>query len=124
MESDDYCWRADSLRQTAAALRFLSLEPLLGPLPSLDLTGVDWVIVGGESGPGARPMRPEWALAIQDSCRAAAVPLWFKQAGSVLAGQWGCRHSKGGDPAEWPILLPRQFPAVPPSSQLTAATTR
>lgn len=68
IESDKYAWRANHLRNTPAAVRFLSLEPLLGPLPSLDLTGIDWVIVGGESGPGARPMHPDWVRDIRDSC--------------------------------------------------------
>lgn len=61
IESDEYSWRADELRRTPAAIRFLSLEPLLGPLPSLDLTGIDWVIVGGESGPEHRPLDLDWA---------------------------------------------------------------
>jgi protein gp37 len=60
IESDAYTFRADHLRATPAAVRFISAEPLLGPLPSLDLTGIDWLIVGGESGPGARPMHPDW----------------------------------------------------------------
>lgn len=84
IESDDYCWRADELRQVPAAVRFLSLEPLLGPLPSLDLTGIDWVIVGGESGPGARPMSPGWARALRDQCVAEGVAFHFKQ-----FGEWG-----------------------------------
>lgn len=81
IESDRYTWRANWLRLTPAAVRFLSLEPLLGPLPSLDLTGVDWVIVGGESGPGARPMHPDWARDIRDRCVAAGIPFLFKQWG-------------------------------------------
>jgi protein gp37 len=59
------------------------LEPLLGPLPSLDLSGIDWVIVGGESGPGARPMKEEWVLDIQALCGKAGVPFFFKQWGGV-----------------------------------------
>ena len=82
IESDAYTWRADHLRNTPAAVRFLSLEPLLGPLPSLDLTGIDWVIVGGESGPGASPMHPDWVRDIRDRCVAAYVPFFFKQRGS------------------------------------------
>lgn len=81
IESDRYVWRADRLRDTTAAVRFLSLEPLLGPLPSLDLTGIDWVIVGGESGPGARPMHPAWVHDIRDRCTAAGIPFFFKQWG-------------------------------------------
>ena len=62
-------------------MKFLSLEPLLGPLPGLDLTGIDWVIVGGESGPGSRPMVPEWVADIRDQCRRAGTPFFFKQWG-------------------------------------------
>lgn len=69
IENDTYTWRADHLRNTPAAVRFISAEPLLGPLPSLDLTGIDWLIVGGESGPGARPMHPEWVRQLRDDCR-------------------------------------------------------
>jgi protein gp37 len=82
IESDSYVFRAEHLRDTPAAVRFLSLEPLLGPLPSLDLTGIDWVIVGGESGPGARPMHPDWVRDIRDRCLAAAIPFFFKQWGA------------------------------------------
>jgi protein gp37 len=60
VENQHYAFRIDHLRQTHAHTKFLSLEPLLGPLPNLNLTGIDWVIVGGESGPGARPMKREW----------------------------------------------------------------
>jgi protein gp37 len=65
-------------------LKFLSLEPLLGPLPALDLDGIDWVIVGGESGPGARPMQPDWAREIRDQCLDAGVAFHFKQWGGVF----------------------------------------
>jgi protein gp37 len=68
VELDKYSWRADHLRATPAAVRFISAEPLLGPLPSLDLTGIDWLIVGGESGPGARPMHPAWVRDLRDRC--------------------------------------------------------
>lgn len=81
IESDRYTFRADHLRQTPAAVRFLSCEPLLGPLPSLDLQGIDWVIVGGESGPGARPMHPEWVTEIRDRCLEQKVAFLFKQWG-------------------------------------------
>jgi protein gp37 len=92
IESDRYCFRADYLRQTPAAIRFLSLEPLLGPLPSLDLSGIDWVIVGGESGPGARPMHPEWVRDLRDRCGKERVRFLFKQ-----WGEWGPAL---GDPPE------------------------
>ena len=86
VERQDYTFRIGHLRQTPAAVKFLSLEPLLGPLPSLDLRGIDWVIVGGESGPRARPMDGRWALDIRDQCRQAGVPFFFKQ--------WGGRNKK------------------------------
>lgn len=83
VENADYVSRIDDLRAVGAAVRFLSLEPLLGPLPGLNLEGIDWVIVGGESGPGARPMKEEWAADIQQQCRAWGVPFFFKQWGGV-----------------------------------------
>jgi protein gp37 len=90
IESDEYAWRADNLRETPAAVRFLSLEPLLGSLPSLDLDGIDWVITGGESGPGARPMDPHWARTIRDQCQAKGVAFLHKQNGEwTTTGQYG-----------------------------------
>jgi protein gp37 len=83
VESARYASRIDALRQTGAHVKFLSLEPLLGPLPDLDLRGIDWVIVGGESGPGARPMHPAWAVDLRDQCQRAGVPFFFKQWGGV-----------------------------------------
>ena len=83
IETDMYCFRADHLRQTGARVKFLSLEPLLGPLPNLDLSGMDWAIVGGESGPAARPMKEQWVLDIQVSCAKAGVAFFFKQWGGV-----------------------------------------
>ena len=83
VESEAYRFRADDLRRTGAQVRFLSLEPLLGPLPRLDLSGIHWVIVGGESGPGARPLQEDWVLDIRDQCQAAQVPFFFKQWGGV-----------------------------------------
>jgi protein gp37 len=81
IESDPYAFRADHLRRVHGALRFLSMEPLLGAVPSLNLDGIGWVIVGGESGPGARPMHPAWVRDIQAKCLAAGVPFFFKQWG-------------------------------------------
>jgi len=81
VENEDYTFRIDHLRQTDAHVKFLSLEPLLGPLPNLDLHGIDWVIVGGESGPRARPIKKEWVTDIRDQCLAASVPFFFKQWG-------------------------------------------
>ena len=83
VENDDYQFRIDLLRQSKARFKFLSLEPLLGPLVELDLTGIDWVIVGGESGPGAKPMREDWVLQIQGTCESSGVPFFFKQWGGV-----------------------------------------
>ena len=82
-ENSDYVFRMDDLRQTGAAVKFISFEPLLGPISDIDLEGIDWVIVGGESGPGARPMKPQWATDIRDQCLAAGVPFFFKQWGGV-----------------------------------------
>ncbi|HEY4311134.1 MAG TPA: phage Gp37/Gp68 family protein [Pirellulales bacterium] len=83
VETDKYTTRIDHLRRTSAKTKFLSLEPLIGPLPSLDLSGIHWVIVGGESGPGSRPMSEVWALDIRDQCQRAEVPFFFKQWGGV-----------------------------------------
>jgi protein gp37 len=83
VETQAYSFRIDDLRQVTAAVRFLSLEPLLGPLDRLDLDGIDWVIVGGESGPKARPMEASWVTSVRDQCRAAGVPFFFKQWGGV-----------------------------------------
>jgi len=84
VERGEYACRIDHLRQAGAKVRFLSLEPLLGPLHDLNLEGVDWVIVGGESGPGARPVEEAWVTDIRDQCLAAAVPFFFKQWGGVF----------------------------------------
>ena len=81
--------RIDMLRDTPAAMRFLSIEPLLEDLGQLDLTGIDWVIVGGESGHGARPMNAEWVRSIRDQCLTARVPFFFKQWGGVRKGLTG-----------------------------------
>jgi protein gp37 len=89
VENQDYTFRIDHLRQTRAYIKFLSLEPLLGPLPNLDLRGIDWVIVGGESGPGARPVAKDWVLDIRDQCLAAGVPFFFKQWGGVRKKRQG-----------------------------------
>ena len=83
VETEPYLRRLEPLRRTPAAVKFLSLEPLLGPLPSLELDGVDWVIAGGESGPGARPLDPDWARAIRDKCARSGVPFFFKQWGGT-----------------------------------------
>jgi protein gp37 len=89
VESDDYLKRIDYLIETSARIKFLSLEPLLGPLPRLDLGGIDWVIVGGESGPRSRPMKPQWVRQIRAQCVAARVPFFFKQWGGVFKSKTG-----------------------------------
>jgi protein gp37 len=81
VENEDYNYRVDDLLMTQAHVKFLSIEPLLGPLNGLDLDGINWVIVGGESGPGARPMDKSWVLEIRDRCQKANVPFFFKQWG-------------------------------------------
>jgi len=86
VESSDQVDRINDLRRTHARVKFLSLEPLLGPLPGLNLKGIDWVIVGGESGPKARPIQTSWILDIRDQCRQAEVAFFFKQ--------WGGRNKK------------------------------
>ena len=123
VENQDYISRIDHLRRTNARIKFLSLEPLLGPLPDLDLRGIHWVIVGGESGPGARPMKEEWVLEIRDNCKDSGVPFFFKQWGGVnkkragreLQGQtWdelpavmmNSQQSGGAEDAKTPSLFP------------------
>lgn len=88
VELAKYKDRIDDLQKTNASVKFLSCEPLLGDLGELDLTGIDWVIVGGESGPGARPMHPDWVLNIQKQCIEQNVPFFFKQWGDWIA----CMH--------------------------------
>jgi protein gp37 len=75
--------RVDHLRRTSAALKFISMEPLLGPISALDLSGINWVIVGGESGPGARPLKEEWVIDIKEKCQKSNIPFFFKQWGGV-----------------------------------------
>lgn len=111
VENQKYCSRIELLRSTKAAVKFLSVEPLLGPVTEMDVAGLDWVIVGGESGAGARPMRPEWVRQCLKSCIQADVAFFFKQAGNVLAREWKCSDSKGTIPEEWPEEFRiRQYP--------------
>jgi protein gp37 len=86
VENENYTFRIDDLRRTHAHVKFLSLEPLLGPLRRLDLRGIDWAIVGGESGPKARQIEESWVIEIRDQCRQAGVAFFFKQ--------WGGRNKK------------------------------
>lgn len=121
--------RIPALLDTPAAVRFLSAEPLLGPIDLSNvrrqtdwarLWAVDsthetkplgWVIVGGESGRAARPMHTDWPRSLRDQCAAANVPFFFKQAGSALAREWGLK-GKGANPSEWPEPFPREYPDV------------
>jgi len=83
VENDSYVQRVKDLRSVSCPVRFISLEPLLGPMPHLDLQGIDWAIVGGESGPGARPMKSEWVIDIKEKCLEKGIAFFFKQWGGV-----------------------------------------
>jgi protein gp37 len=89
VENKDYTFRINHLRQIGATVKFLSLEPLLGPLRNLDLSGIDWVIVGGESGPGAREINTEWVKDIRNQCCKANIAFFFKQWGGVRKSKTG-----------------------------------
>jgi protein gp37 len=104
--------RLKHLRAAQASVKFVSFEPLLGPVGSVDLKGIDWVIVGGESGPRARPMAEEWAVEIRDQCRAAKVAFFFKQWGRVRPKSGG-RLLRG---REW-----NQYPRVPEDRNMGVA---
>ncbi|WP_369362646.1 DUF5131 family protein [Streptomyces sp. CG4] len=105
VESANELPRVDDLRQVPAAVKFLSCEPLLGPLGGLTLDGIDWVIAGGESGPGHRPLEEEWVTQIRDTCRDAGTAFFFKQ--------WGGRTPKAGgrelDGRTWDDMPERQL---------------
>jgi len=126
IEDDSTVFRADWLRKTPAAVRFLSLEPLIGSVDSLDLSGIDWVIVGGESGKGHRPMDPDWVRSIRDRCVALGIPLFFKQWGHLSnnpdpTDPWAKKNggsSKGGallDGTLWHQFPGRVQAAITPS---------
>jgi protein gp37 len=102
VENEVYTNRIDDLRRCAAHVKFLSLEPLLGPLRKLNLRGIDWAIVGGESGPGARPVDPGWVTEIRDQCVKAGVPFFFKQWGGVQKSKTG-RTLEGRTWDEMPV---------------------
>ena len=109
VENSKYVFRIDHLRLTNAHVRFLSLEPLLGPLHNLNLRNIHWIIVGGESGPGARPVAPDWVIDIRDQCKSTGVPFFFKQWGGVNKKKTG-RLLEGETWDELPILMQ----AIPP----------
>jgi len=103
VENEDFTYRIDDLRKTGAAVRFLSLEPLLGPVRELNLESIDWVIVGGESGPRARRMDPAWVTEILSQCVAAGVPFFFKQWGGTNKKKAG-RLLQGRTWDEMPVV--------------------
>jgi len=111
VESEGYVARIDHLRKTRAQIKFLSLEPLLGPLYSLDLSGIDWVIVGGESGPGARPVLAEWVKSIRNQCHQAGVAFFFKQWGGVQKKRTG-RVLEGRTHDEMPRTIAQSSPLI------------
>jgi protein gp37 len=104
IESMDVAHRRDALRATPAAVRFVSAEPLLGPLDTLDLSGIDWVIGGGESGQGFRPCDPEWARGLRDSCLATGIAFFWKQWGGFTPKSGG-RLLDGREWNEYPVEL-------------------
>ena len=108
--------RLEHLRKAPAQVRFLSIEPLLEDLGTLSLKGISWVIVGGESGPGARPMAKAWVLAIRNQCKRAQVPFFFKQWGGVRKAETG-RILDGKTYSEFPA---RDFTAVPSAGEMLA----
>ena len=102
VEDEHVTDRIDALRQTDAHIKFLSLEPLLGALPNLELEGIDWVIVGGESGPGAREMKKKWVIEIRERCADAGVAFFFKQWGGKRKSKTG-RELEGRTYDEMPV---------------------
>lgn len=111
IENDSLTPRANALRESGAHVKFLSCEPLLGPLPSLDLVGIDQVVVGGESGSDARPFDPAWARELRDRCKNAHVAFFMKQFGQVWAKGHRAKERHGCNMEEWPEdLRIRQFP--------------
>ena len=108
VETERYAFRIDHLRSVGAAIRFVSAEPLLGPLPRLNLEGIHWLIVGGESGPGARPMAKTWARNLRDQCHTAGVAFFFKQWGGRTPKSNG-RELDGISHDEIPITNPTKM---------------
>jgi protein gp37 len=104
VESEQYLFRVDHLRKTGAWVKFLSIEPLLGPLSRINLRGINWAIVGGESGPGARPINPLWVTDIRDQCLEANVAFFFKQWGGVFKKKTG-RQLEGRTWDQMPELV-------------------
>lgn len=113
VENEKYSSRIDDLRKVPAAIRFLSIEPLLGPLPKMNLKGIHWVIVGGESGPGARTLQSEWVRDIRNQCKTKKVAFFFKQWGGVRKNRTG----RLLDRREW-----NEMPKIRPSIRESNAT--
>jgi protein gp37 len=107
VEKQNYVFRIDNLRKTKAKIKFVSFEPLLGPIPNLKLSGIDWVIVGGESGPNSRPIEKSWVIEIRNKCREKKIPFFFKQWG-------GLNKKKAGRQLEG-----RTWDEMPPESNLS-----
>jgi protein gp37 len=105
VEADNYTYRIEHLKNTNAKVKFLSLEPLLSPISNLPLEGIDWVIVGGESGPNARSIKKDWVIDIRNQCQNSKVPFFFKQWGGVNKKKAG-RELEGRIWSETPSLLP------------------
>lgn len=115
IENSRFTWRADRLREVPASVRFISAEPLLGSLfessgrkSALELDGIDWLIVGGESGPGSRPLDLDWAVELVSACDASSTALFVKQLGTVLGNALHSRDRKGGDFRVFPPELRRR----------------
>ena len=116
IESERWLSRMHLLCRTGAAIKFLSLEPLLGPLPGLDLAGIDWIVAGGESGPGARPIEASWVREIRDNCVRSRVPFFFKQWGGVFKKRTGrVLDGKTWDEMPYPrTVVARRGDPLPP----------
>lgn len=112
VENEDAMFRIEDLKAVPTSVRFLSAEPLIGPLPGLAdrLDGIDWVIVGGESGPNHRPLDLDWARDIRDACTQTGTAYFFKQTGNSLARSMGLSGKKGDDPSEWPQWMVQEWP--------------
>ena len=113
VEDERVDYRIDDLRLCGARVKWLSIEPLIGNLYHVDITGVDWVVVGGESGRSARPMNPDWVEDLLAFCESHSIPVFVKQTGIVLAKEWSLLDKKGGNMDEWPAWMQiRQFPEM------------
>jgi protein gp37 len=131
VESKKYLYRLDLLRQVPAPVRMVSFEPLLEDLGTVNLDGIGWAIVGGESGVAGRPFNLAWAESLRDQCKAADVPFFMKQVGSFPVRDrpekitWQLGDRKGGDPSEWPEgLRVREFPKPYPGHQVVRLARR